>query len=76
MTHLQEVQVSAISEMIAASVVRKKAMTDRITGDEIMNHTVHQEIDYDASPEDIYAVLMAPGKFSEMTGGAPAVSEG
>ena len=37
-----------------------------------MNFVVHQEIDYDASPEDIYAILTDPNKFSEMTGGAPA----
>lgn len=72
MTHLQGVQVRAKSEMIAAWLGSKKAMTDRITGDKIMNHVVHQEIDYNSSPEDIYAVLTDPGKFSEMTGGAPA----
>jgi activator of HSP90 ATPase len=37
-----------------------------------MNHVVHQEIDYNSSPEDIYSVLTDASKFSEMTGGAPA----
>ncbi len=38
-----------------------------------MDHVVHQEIEYNSSPEDVYAVLTDASKFSEMTGGAPAV---
>ena len=37
-----------------------------------MNHVIHHEIDYEASPDAIYQILTGPGKFSQMTGGAPA----
>ena len=37
-----------------------------------MNHVIHHEIDYEASPDAIYQILTDPGKFSQMTGGAPA----
>ena len=37
-----------------------------------MNHVIHHEIDYEASPDAIYQIFTGPGKFSQMTGGAPA----
>ncbi len=36
-----------------------------------MNHRIHQEIVFDATPARIYGVLTNAGEFSEMTGGAP-----
>ena len=36
-----------------------------------MDHFIHQETDFVASPESIYGVLTDSTKFSEMTGGLP-----
>lgn len=40
-----------------------------------MDHFIHHETDYDASPDTIYDVLTDAAKFSQMTGGAPAESD-
>jgi activator of HSP90 ATPase len=37
-----------------------------------MNHAIHHEVDFDASPGAIYEVLTDASKFSQMTGDAPA----
>ncbi len=36
-----------------------------------MNHAIHHENDFDASPDAIYEVLTDSGKFSKLTGGLP-----
>ena len=36
-----------------------------------MNHFIHHEIDYDATPSAIYDVLTDASKFSTLTGGLP-----
>ena len=37
-----------------------------------MSESIHQEIEVDAAPERVYAVLTTAAEFSQMTGGAPA----